>query len=145
MRTVKARHRSKKTRWPRITLPGVDHRGFTLVEMMIALLVFGIGLVALAQTMPQGLSMRDRARRMSVATNLAQQEVERLRSVPYDDPLLSAGTHTDPMGPIDGAFTRSWVVVDDSPVENMKTVTVTVSFPTSSPDSMAILTTRLWK
>ena len=65
--------------------------------------------------------------------------------MPYDDPQLSAGAHTDPMGLIDGVYARRWTVVDDSPVPDMKTVTVTVSFPTSSPDSVAQLTTRLWK
>lgn len=122
-----------------------SRHGFTLVEMMVALVVFGLGLMALAQTMPQGLAMRDRARRMSVATNLAQQEVERLRGLPYDDPQLAGGAHTDPMGPAEGVYARRWTVADNSPVTDMKTVTVTVSFPTSSPDSVAVMTTRVWK
>lgn len=142
MRTPK-RHPGRRFR----IVPGwISSRGgFTLVEMMIALVVFGLGLMALAQSLPRGLSMRDKARRMSVATNLAQQEMERLRSLPFDSPQLAGGSHSDPQGPVEGVYARRWSVLENSPVEDMKTVTVTVSFPTSSADSVAQMTTHLSK
>ena len=118
-------------------------RGITLVELMIALLLFGVGVMALAQSMPEGLATRDRARRMSVAASLAQETVERLRDLPFLDVDLAGGLHTDPDNPIRGAYQRSWTVQNDTPTTNMKRVTVTVTFVTSSPDSAATFTTLI--
>lgn len=120
-----------------------SNRGFTLVEMMIALVLFGVGMMALAQVLPRGLSVRDKARRMSVATSMAQEEVERLRNLPFNDADLAGGTHADPNNPVDGAYGRQWVVQDNTPVQDMKRVTVTVTFPTDSADSQAVVTTMI--
>ena len=120
-----------------------DRRGFTLVEMMIALVLFGVGMMALAQVLPNGLSVRDKARRMSVATSMAQEEIERLRDLPYNHADLAAGAHADPDNPVDDAFVRNWAVQIDTPVANMKRVTVTVTFPTDGPDNQAAVTTMI--
>lgn len=119
------------------------NRGFTLVEMMIALVLFGVGMMALAQVLPRGLSVRDKARRMSVASSMAQEEVERLRNLPFNHADLAGGNHLDPNNPVDNAYRRQWTVQDDTPVEDMKRVSVTVSFPTDSADSQAVVTTMI--
>lgn len=117
--------------------------GFTLVEMMVALVLFGVGLMALAQSLPQGLSVRDKARRMTVATNLAQETVEQLRNLPFDHGNLAAGQHVHPDNPVDGAYRCRWEIRDGVPVPDMKRIVVTVSFPTSTADSVAVLTTQI--
>jgi prepilin-type N-terminal cleavage/methylation domain-containing protein len=124
-------------------LPRGDNHGFTLVEMMIALVLFGVGMMALAQVLPRGLSVRDKARRMSVASSMAQEEVERLRNLPFAHADLAAGNHADPDNPIANAFRRQWTVQDNTPVDDMKRLTVTVSFPTDSADSQAVVTTMI--
>jgi Tfp pilus assembly protein PilV len=111
--------------------------------MMIALVLFGVGMMALAQALPHGLSVRDKARRMSVATSMAQEEVERLRNLPFRHADLAAGGHSDQDNPADNAFRRTWVVQDDTPVTDMKRITVTVSFVTNSADSQAVMTTMI--
>lgn len=111
--------------------------------MMIALVLFGVGMMALAQVLPNGLSVRDKARRMSVATSMAQEEIERLRDLPYNHADLAAGTHSDPDNPIENAFRRSWQVQTDTPVTDMKRVAVTVIFVTDSADSQAVVTTLI--
>lgn len=80
---------------------------------------------------------------MSVATNLAQQELERLRDLDYDAPDLAPGNHSSPDNPIDGVYRRHWAVLADSPIPDMKTLTVSVSFPVASADSQATLVTRV--
>ena len=134
------RSRRIASRAPR---PVTDRRGFTLVEMMIALVLFGVGMMALAQALPNGLSVRDKARRMSVATSMAQEEIERLRNLPFNHADLDAGPHADPDNPIANAFRRSWEVQADTPVTDMKRVAVTVSFVTDSADSQAVVTTLI--
>lgn len=120
-------------------------KGFTLVELMVAMLVFGIGLTALAQAIPQGMQVRAKSQQLSTASSLAQQEVERLRSLPFNDADLAAGNHADPANPVSTNYTRSWTVLEDQPVPGMKQLTVTVSFPTSTSDSTATFTTFIQK
>ena len=120
-----------------------NRAGFTLVEMMIALLVFGIGIVALARAIPSGMQTREKARRMSVATFLAKEQIESLRSASFEDAALAAGDHNDPDNPIRSHFRREWIVEDNTPIDGMKKVTVRVSFTTDTADSQAVVVTQL--
>jgi prepilin-type N-terminal cleavage/methylation domain-containing protein len=117
--------------------------GFTLVEIMIAMLIFGAVVMGLAQAIPQGMSTREKARRLSVATFLAKDQMERLRSVAFSDADLAAGLHTDPNNPVEPGFRREWTVIDNNPIPGMKRVTVRVSFQSTSPDSQVVLVTQL--
>ena len=117
-----------------------NSRGVSLVEILIALLVFGIGISLAMRTLPASGSTSKRSRDLSEATNLAQEKIEELMAVEYDGPDLSDGFHTDIHNPINARFTREWTVVDDRPVVGMKQVTVAVSFPSKSSDNSAKLT-----
>jgi len=123
-------------------LHGSNH-GFTLVEMMVALVLFGVGMMALAQSLPRGLSVRDQARRMTVASSMAQEGVERLRNLPFNHADLADGIHADPDNPVEGAYSRRWAIQVDTPVTDMKRVTMTVTFLTDSADSQAVVTTMI--
>ena len=81
---------------------------------------------------------------MSVATNLAQQELERLRTLSFTHADLAAGDHDDPDNPINGAYNRRWTVIDDTPVPDMKTLEVSVSFNAgTSADSLSVMRTQI--
>jgi prepilin-type N-terminal cleavage/methylation domain-containing protein len=110
-------------------------RGVSLIEIMVALIILGIAITMAMRTLPESNTVTTRARNVTKATNLVQQKLEQLRSLPYQDPLLSNGAHTDPGNPIDSHFTRTWTVQDDYPYTGMKRVNVTVTFPTASADS----------
>lgn len=110
---------------------------------MIALLIFGVGIVALSRVMPSGMQTREKARRMSVATFLAKERVEELRSNSFSSADLAAGMHSDQSNPIDTHFRRTWEVQDNTPMPGMKRVTVRVGFTTDSADSQAVVVTQL--
>jgi len=117
--------------------------GQSLVEIMVALLLFGIGLTLAMRTLPESSTATNRGRNITKATALAQAKAEDLMSLMYSSADLDPGTHTDADNPIEGAYARSWEITDDSPVSGMKKVVVTVTFPTASPDSSAVLTTYI--
>lgn len=117
------------------------HAGFTIVEALVALTIFGIGTILLMQLAPRASQYATRARVMSRANALAQAKVEELRSLPKLHADLGAGTHDDPINPIEGAFTRTWDVVDNDPIEGMRRVEVRVRVVTSSSDSVTTLVT----
>jgi prepilin-type N-terminal cleavage/methylation domain-containing protein len=112
-----------------------SEKGVGLIEIMIALVLFGMGISLALRTLPESNVIMTRGRNITIATNLAQEKMEELMAVPYSDADLAAGTHVDAENPIDRNFTRSWAVTDDTPLQSMKTVAVTVSFETASSDS----------
>jgi prepilin-type N-terminal cleavage/methylation domain-containing protein len=118
-----------------------NQKGSSLVEIMVALVIFGIGLTMAIRSLPEGNAKTTRSRNMSVAVNLAQEKLEDLMALPYGDTDLDAGTHADPDNPLNNHFERSWTVVEDSPLDGMKDVSVSVTFPTASSDSVRTLRT----
>lgn len=123
------------------TPPG-NRDGFTVVELLAALLIFGVGLVALAQVLPRGMEVRDRGRRMTVATQFAREQIEELRAVPFNHADLTAGTHADNTVLSDGHYRRRWTVQDDTPIQDMKRIEVRVAFSTAQADSEAVIVTQ---
>ena len=87
--------------------------GFTIVEALVALTIFGIGTILLMQLAPRAVQYATRARVLSQANALAQAKVEELRALPQLHADLTAGAHQDPNNPIDGTFTRTWDVTED--------------------------------
>jgi prepilin-type N-terminal cleavage/methylation domain-containing protein len=72
-------------------------RGFTVIELLVAVAIFGVLAAGLAQTLIRAQQVRTSSARWMQATQLAEERLERLR----------AGDRTDDTGPI-GAFMRSW-------------------------------------
>ena len=120
-----------------------SEKGAGLVEIIVAILIFGIGISAALRILPTSNRSASRAGNLTVATNLAQEKLEELMSYPHSDMELSSGIHTDPNNPLELHYTRNWTVTDDNPVNDMKRVDVTVSFQTASKDSVVTLSTYL--
>lgn len=99
--------------------------GFTVIEVAVALSILSIGLMSMAAVIP--LAQRDMSRsdQRTRTVFLAQQTAEWLHGLPYDDPLLVAGNHVQADFGIRG-HSRSWIVNDNTPITNVKQVTVTV-------------------
>ena len=103
--------------------------GFSLIEVMIALVVLAVGLLALG-TM-QIVSIRSNAfsSEMTYSTMLAQQQLETLKNLGFTDPDLTATppSHTLPEVIEKGAsYSVSWEVEDTS--ADMKTITMDVTW-----------------
>ena len=114
--------------------------GFSLIEVMIAMVVFAIGVLSLGICVPLGTQKLDRAGNQTHASELAAQRAEALLTTPYGDNDLTAGTHTDANNPIDGIYYVQWTVTDDAPVVSCKRVLVQVSKNSSSSAPQARIT-----
>jgi len=77
----------------KVTTRRHDRRGFTLIEMLIAVVVVLFGLVAVAQLVPTSVMLNSNNRNDGAALTFAQREMEAMREQP-----LSAITFTDPQG-----------------------------------------------
>jgi len=107
---------------------GRADEGFSAVELILALSLFGILMMGFLAVFPLGMRSVEKGERMTVASSLVQDEMERLKVLPRTDADLVAGTHADPGNPLLGVYTRSWVVTNDTPLAGMKRIDMTVSF-----------------
>lgn len=120
-------------------------RGSTLAELMIALVVLSIGLLAVAQLFPAGSRTQVQDRMITNGNLYAQEKIEQLVNVPWADPALSVGRHppgtaTEALG-ANGQWRRFYdVAVMTSPLDNLKKVTVTVNWTMGSARSVTATT-----
>ena len=92
--------------------------GFTLIEVMIALVLFAIGLLAFAGLEIIALRNVTFSKDYGKANTFAQQKVEELKGTAWAS--VSAGSDT-----LEQRFTRSWTVATQGEIKNLK---VTVSW-----------------
>lgn len=121
-----------------------DHAGFTLVELMIAISVLAVGVIALAGT--AGLVTRQigRSRIATIATQAGTRRLEQLKlaAVPSGGTAACASpTFTSSAAPSTSrGVTESWSVIGAG---TMRTATVTVSYPRAGGTSTITLQTLI--
>jgi prepilin-type N-terminal cleavage/methylation domain-containing protein len=104
-------------------------RGTTLIELMIALVLLAIGLLAVNQLFPAGTRAQVRDRMLASASGLVQQKIEQVSTYTWADTGLSLGRH--PPGTLaeglgDFSNIRRFYTVDTMPIplDNLRKVTV---------------------
>ena len=97
--------------------------GFSLVELMIAITLIGIGILSLAALFPVSMRKVSRGDLESRATFQAEAKIEELKREPWATLVNAASADT-----VETVFVRNWTVQEDAPVLGMKTVSVTVSW-----------------
>ena len=107
--------------------------GASLAELMIALVVLSIGIMAVAQLFPASSRGQLSDRMRSTATLYAQDKLEELRALPFTDAALTAGRHpagtaTEALG-TSGRWQRFYTVTNmAAPLDNLKQVVVQVNW-----------------
>jgi type IV pilus assembly protein PilV len=84
--------------------------GFTLLEVMIALAIFAIGILAVSAMQINSINVNAGARMQTEATTLATDAMERLLALPYDHSQLDADVTLNPHSQVVGAYTVQWRV-----------------------------------
>ena len=123
--------------------PFDDQRGFTIVEVLIAMAIFAIGILGVAAMQLTSVKSNASAGNLTANTFVGEDRVETIMSVPYSDPTqLNAGTYTpaqdadgvdnDSDGTTDeagetGNIVVSYTVAEDTPVLRTKTITNSVT------------------
>lgn len=111
-----------------------DKRGFSLLEVLLAMCILSVAMMALATLQSRGIRANDLANRTTQALALAQIKMEEYIHRSRTE-TFAEGTTDDPDNPINetesggaGNFYRSWGFQDDTPVPNAQTITVTVTW-----------------
>ena len=106
--------------------------GYTLIEVLIALTIFAIGLLAVAGMQTSAIRMNSIAGKLTDLSTWGMDKIEELSALTYSHSLLdSAGNpHQERIGD----YTISWTVIDNNPVTNTKKITVTITGQGKSAD-----------
>ena len=105
-------------------------KGFTLLEVLVAITILSIGLLGVASLTTGIIKGNLYSKNVTSATVVAQQKIEEIQRVGYDSANSLAGTATLSMGGYN--FTRVTTIgptiIDGTPQPNMKTARVTVAW-----------------
>jgi type IV pilus assembly protein PilV len=107
--------------------------GFTLIEVLIALTIFAVGLLAIAALQTSAIRMNSTGNRLTELSILGIDKYEELMSLPYSSPWLDAVNSTTPDSAgklhqiVVNGYTVSWDIVQDALAANAKDITLTVA------------------
>ena len=121
---------------PKNLCSSVSQRGFTLLEVLIALAILSIGLLGLASLTASVIRTNDFSDDFTTATALAQDKLEDLANTSYD--LLSDNSDTvdaDGSSNSSGKYGRDWDITDNI---STKAIEVTVSWTSMQSISKSI-------
>ncbi len=91
-------------------------KGFTLIEVLISLVILTISLLALAGLMTTTTRNTASGGRLTEAATLAQDKLEELRAIKWDDVLTNSDSVTGSTGI---TYTRSWEIVDTGTLKDI--------------------------
>jgi Tfp pilus assembly protein PilV len=119
-----------KTQTPKLKSTNGE-RGFTLIETTIASLVMLVGALGCASLFVFSLQNNVGGGERALAMAVAQQQLEQIRSVKYDDATLNAGTTTSTARNGERPYTVQRTVVletnSNGGSKNLKRITITVT------------------
>ena len=87
-----------------------NDKGYTLIEMLIAIAILSVGLLAVATMQISSIRVNDTARRMTRRATMAQDRLEYLMSLNFTNAVLmtTGSPHTDDNAP--SGYSISWTV-----------------------------------
>ena len=112
-------------------------KGFSLVEVLVALVILSISLLALAGLMIQSTKNSSWGSHITEAATLAQDRLEALRAVrPQTD--IPEGVNNDQVTAASGiVYTRTWTVTTNA-TSTLRTIAITITWTDSVPHTITI-------
>lgn len=114
-----------------------SQNGFTLLEVLVAIVILTIGLLGTAGLTTGVIRGNHYSKNLTSATAAAQTQLESVKSSGYAN-ATAANFPNDTVTMGGMTFTRTTTVTNSSPAANMKTVSVTVSWTESNNTSRSV-------
>jgi type IV pilus modification protein PilV len=116
-------------------MTGPRQEGFTFIEVLQALAICTIGLLALSSLTMGTIRANATAKRMTAAATLAEAKMEDLRQQPYGAVAEGTDQVTDGV-----AYSRAWTVCTDCPIHGTKEITLTVEWMEHTLETITLQT-----
>ena len=100
-----------------------NSKGFSLIEVMVAISIFAIGYMAMSSLQFGSTGQNATASRLTVATSWTADQVEKLIGQDYDNIGAGNGSINSP----DGLYTVAWTIAPNIPLTNTKTITISTT------------------
>jgi prepilin-type N-terminal cleavage/methylation domain-containing protein len=101
-----------------------EQNGYSLVEILIAVTIFSIGILAVAGMQISSMYGNAFSRNTTGAVTIAQDRIEQTMDLSFDHADLSAGNYTETQG----MYNVAWTINDDVMAPNTKTIDVTLTW-----------------
>lgn len=105
--------------------------GFTIIEVLIAMVVLSIGMLSYVGMQGSTIGGNANARHLTESTTWASERIELLMAEPY----ASIGSGADARGNL----TMTWTVTTDSPLADTKAIAVTMQNTNTTPTQTVTL------
>ena len=117
-----------------------NEKGFSLIEILIAITIFAIGILAVGKMQIKAIQGNSFANDLTEATTLAQNRMEELIGFSYTDPLLddtngngnagidSANATTADHNAVDGRYNIFWNIAPDHYISNTKGIKIIITW-----------------
>jgi len=100
--------------------------GFTLIEVIVAISIFAVGLLAVAAMQTSAIRVNSSAGQITTLSTWGVDKLEELMALPYTDPQLQAAGNPFQETTSDG-YNVTWNVINNSPVQNSTLIRITVT------------------
>jgi type IV pilus assembly protein PilV len=107
-----------------------SNSGFTLIEVLVAIIILSIGLLAVAAMQATSIRSNDFAQRLTVITAVAQGTLEDLMARNTSDPIFDTAAVDVPYEnrTVQGViYNSSYSITPDTPVSDVAMVVMTVT------------------
>lgn len=118
-----------KIKYKRHTGYGSGNGGFTIAELVIAIVIMGIIIPAVALALTNLTALNHRARDLALASTAAQNKAETLRSKGYNN--ISPGTQsfsTELSNTIGSPKSANYTITNNTPVTGIKQVDINITY-----------------
>jgi len=106
-----------------------QQHGFTLIEVLITMAIFSVGILALTAMQISGMGSNQFARTLAHASTLAGDKIERMTLTDSEHTSLDAGTaHSETYTEGQITYTVNWTVTDNVPAAGAKTVDIVINW-----------------
>lgn len=110
--------------------------GFSFIEVLQALCLSAIGLLALSSLTMGTIGANAKARRITTAATLAQAKLEEIRNLAY----AAVVEGSDEVSESNVQYARSWMICTDCPIQGTKQVTLTVRWRDQADQTVTLQT-----